>query len=158
MRRCTSIRPPVRRCRRARLERGCGHFTPEVAPGATGVYTWAPAKAGTYLYQSGTMPSIQVPMGLYGAVTIRASLTQAYPSIAASAFNAERALLFSEIDSVQNAAVDAAASVTAYPSTIKYKPTYFLINGLAYDKSVVGLFDILRRRSASRSHPMECAR
>ncbi|MGC2193987.1 MAG: Ig-like domain-containing protein [Terriglobales bacterium] len=112
-------------------------FTLEVAPAATGVYTWTSPKPGTYLYESGTLPSIQVPMGLYGALTIRTSATQAYPA-AESAFNAERALLFSEIDPVQNGAVDAAANVTAYPSTIKYKPTYFLINGLAYDKALAG--------------------
>ena len=112
-------------------------FTLEVAPNATSLYTWTSPKPGTYLYQSGTMPSIQVPMGLYGALTVRSSATQAYP-VAGTAFDAERALLFSEIDPAQNAAVDAAANVAGYPSTIKYRPTYFLINGLAYDKAIAG--------------------
>ena len=112
-------------------------FTLEVAPNGTSIYTWTSPKPGTYLYQSGTMPSIQVPMGLYGALTVRTSATQAYP-VTGTAFDAERALLFSEIDPVQNAAVDAAANVAGYPSTIKYKPTYFLINGLAYDKTIAG--------------------
>jgi FtsP/CotA-like multicopper oxidase with cupredoxin domain len=78
-------------------------FTLEVAPGETGAYTWAAPKPGTYLYQSGTMPSIQVPMGLYGALTVRSAANQAYP-IPESVFDAERALLFSEIDPVQNGA------------------------------------------------------
>jgi FtsP/CotA-like multicopper oxidase with cupredoxin domain len=112
-------------------------FTLEVAPGATGAYTWAAPKPGTYLYQSGTMPLIQVPMGLYGALTVRSAANQAYP-IPESVFDAERALLFSEIDPVQNGAVDAAAGVAAYPGTINYKPTYFLINGVAYDKTASG--------------------
>jgi Multicopper oxidase len=34
--------------------------------------------------------------------------------------------------------VDAAAGVAAYPGTINYKPTYFLINGVAYDKTASG--------------------
>ena len=109
-------------------------FTLEVAPGGTSLYSWTSLKPGTYLYESGTLPSIQVPMGLYGALTVRSAVTQAYPA-ADSAFNAERSLLFSEIDPVQNAAVDGAASTTAYPSTVQYKPVYFLINGLAYDKA-----------------------
>ncbi len=112
-------------------------FTLEVAPGGTGAYTWTSPKPGTYLYQSGTMPSIQVPMGLYGALTVRSAANQAYP-IPESVYNAESALLFSEIDPVQNGAVDGAAGVAAYPSTINYKPTYFLINGVAYDKTASG--------------------
>ncbi len=48
-------------------------FTHETAPGTTATYSWSSLsdKAGTYMYQSGTMPSIQIPMGLYGAVIIR---------------------------------------------------------------------------------------
>ena len=34
-------------------------------------YTWSDLRPGTYLYQSGTHQSIQVPMGLYGALIVR---------------------------------------------------------------------------------------
>ena len=40
------------------------------APGVETIYTFASLKAGTYLYQSGTFPSIEVPMGLYGALVV----------------------------------------------------------------------------------------
>ena len=54
-----------------------------------------------------------------------------------SCYDADALLLFSEIDPVQNAAVDAAAGAIAgaTPSTIDYNPTYFLINGEPYDKT-----------------------
>ena len=45
-------------------------FTAETDPGATGIYTWTNLHSGTFLYHSGTHPSVQVPMGLYGAVTV----------------------------------------------------------------------------------------
>ena len=87
-------------------------FTHEVAGGSTGAYTWTAAsgalKPGTYLYESGTHPSIQVPMGLYGALIIREAVANtAYGEI----YNFEVPLLFSEIDPVQNAAVAAAAGI-----------------------------------------------
>lgn len=46
-------------------------MTHETAPASSGVYTWSTLRAGTYLYQSGTYPSIQVSMGLYGALIVR---------------------------------------------------------------------------------------
>src|ERR1700732_2917787 len=42
-------------------------FVPEATPGTgTQTYTWTALKPGTYLIESGTYPSIQGPMGLYG--------------------------------------------------------------------------------------------
>ena len=46
-------------------------FTKEIAGGASDTYSWSSLRPGTYLYQSGTQPSIQVPMGLYGALVVR---------------------------------------------------------------------------------------
>ena len=110
-------------------------FTHETAAGATNTYSWSSLRAGTYLYQSGTHPSIQVPMGLYGALVVHpadntyCSNNNAYNN-ANSCYNADTVLLFSEIDPVQNALVDAAAGDdTAYPKTIDYNPTFLLING-----------------------------
>ena len=48
-------------------------FTREVAantPMTPVKYTWSAVRPGTYLYQSGTQPSLQVPMGLYGALVV----------------------------------------------------------------------------------------
>jgi len=113
-------------------------------PGS-GVYTISGLKAGTYLYQSGTVPQLQVPMGLYGALVVTGG---AYPSSVA-----DPVVLFSEIDPVQNERVDAAATAlmtmgpecvslanytdpssadyhaTGYPCTIDYKPRHLLVNG-----------------------------
>ena len=92
-------------------------FNTETAVGATVVYTWTPLVSGTYLYESGTHPAVQVQMGLYGAlkvypaaypVTLVAGVptpppsgpavtVQAYNDVS-TAFNFEVTLLFSEID------------------------------------------------------------
>jgi len=123
-------------------------MTHETAPGAVGTYSWPSLKTGTYLYHSGTHPSIQVPMGLYGAVTV-VNGAEAYAGVSAST---EAVMLLSEVDPVQNARVvasglaaptekcvpmaDYKASlntatplVDKYPCTIDYNPIYFLVNG-----------------------------
>src|SRR3984893_8680045 len=143
-------------------------------------------KPGTYLIESGTHPSIQGPMGLYGilVVTTAPSTTAAgcaYPDPTSATgayrvsatYNAELPLLFSEIDPLQNAAVQAAVGTagfsemavwsglyggcgnplnangsgnsgttgsttpygTCYPPAVNYTPTYYLINGLPFDKT-----------------------
>jgi FtsP/CotA-like multicopper oxidase with cupredoxin domain len=72
-------------------------FTTETPPDGTTVvdYLWNSLKAGTYLYQSGSHPAVQVQMGLYGAMSKDAATGQAYgPS---TAYTAEAVLLFSEI-------------------------------------------------------------
>ena len=122
-------------------------FTHETTAGADETYTWNNLRAGTYLYQSGTFPSIQVPMGLYGALVVAevnagVVVAEAY----GHAYDAEAVLLLSEIDPIQNARVDASAAAmpgiscvplaeyeqnmtAGYPCTVDYNPTYFLING-----------------------------
>src|SRR5262249_14346020 len=45
----------------------------EVKPGATTALTWNALKPGTYLLESGTHPSIQVPMGLIGMLVVTTS-------------------------------------------------------------------------------------
>jgi multicopper oxidase len=48
-----------------------GLFTREAAPGGSVTYTFTASQPGTYLYESGTDPSKQVEMGLYGALVVR---------------------------------------------------------------------------------------
>jgi len=95
-------------------------------------YTWTGVKAGTYLYQSGTHPALQIQMGLYGAL-------QVYPATAGRAyndpstvFNTEKAVLFSEIDPALHTSVANNTYGTSMTSTIDYDPKYFLINGEPY--------------------------
>src|SRR5882762_350361 len=158
-------------------------FSTEVAVGTPASLCWgvcgvtgAPAlKPGTYLIESGTHPSIQGPMGLYGILVVTcapgsaaatcATPGTAYPAvgtIAAVTYNTEIPLLLSEIDPVQNAAVNAAVGTsgfnetnvwsglpggcgnpssgagvyqTCYPPAVNYDPRYFLINGVSFDQS-----------------------
>jgi len=108
-------------------------LTQEVAPGATGGYTWTGLQPGTYLYHSGTQMQVQVQMGLYGAVKHDFAAQQAY-SNSASAYHSDVVLLYSEIDplihdAVKNGTYGPDGAIT---STVSYWPTYFLINGEPY--------------------------
>ncbi len=95
-------------------------FATEVAPGATAALTWNALRPGTYLIESGTHPSIQGPMGLYGVLVVTnaadpAAATPtagtAYPGIT---YASELPLVLSEIDPVQNAAVAAAVATAGF--------------------------------------------
>jgi hypothetical protein len=97
----------------------------EVANGTTTALTFNNLRPGTYLIESGTHPSIQGPMGLYGMLVVTTapggvSAGTAYPAVgttAAVTYNAEIPLLFSEIDPVQNAAVAKAVTLPGFSET-----------------------------------------
>ena len=148
----------------------------EVIVGSTTSLTWSGLKPGTYLIESGTHPSIQVPMGLIGMLVVTTAPSgstagTAYPVAGTSPsvrYNGEVPLEFSEIDPVQNREVDrdvrtagfsetrvwtgmptdpntglagcgypgSSAYHTCYPPVVNYTPFYFLINGLAFDKTL----------------------
>ena len=101
-------------------------FSTPVLPGATTALNWVGLKPGTYLIESGTHPSIQGPMGLYGILVVTtapAGTTAgcAYPGATAGTcavtYNAEIPLLLSEIDPVQNAAVAKAVTLSGFSET-----------------------------------------
>lgn len=127
-------------------------FNAEVAPGQelAAVATFTSVKPGTYLYQSGTNPAVQIPMGLYGAFVVTSGTAgQTYPTDpakAASAFDHEPPpVLFSEILGRYDTTLtppgyialneDVAAAPTAPRSTVDYRPFYHLINGKAYPQT-----------------------
>ena len=95
--------------------------TPATHAGAV-TLTWTSLKPGTYLIESGTYPSIQGPMGLYGMLVVTAAPTSsaagtAYPAVGtapAVTYNAEIPLLLSEIDPVQNNTVSAAVGTAGF--------------------------------------------
>jgi hypothetical protein len=97
-------------------------FGTEVAVGTPGTLTWNNLRPGTYLIESGTHPSIQAPMGLYGILVVTqpaASGTPgtAYPasgSQAAVTYASEAEFLLSEIDPVQNNAVSTAVNTAGF--------------------------------------------
>ncbi|MEI7682673.1 MAG: hypothetical protein WCK07_25000, partial [Betaproteobacteria bacterium] len=132
-------------------------FGTEVKVGTSQDLTWKNVRPGTYLIESGTQPSIQGPMGLYGILVVtEGANTSAY----GSSFDKDVALLLSEIDPVQNRAVDAAVKTigfketlvwngqsgecgdetvhTCYPPAVNYSPLYYLINGTAFDRTNSG--------------------
>lgn len=119
-------------------------------PGGSTSYTFTASAPGTYMYEAGTNPGIQLPMGLYGAMVVRpATPGQAYDD-PSTAFDTEAVLVLSEIDPALNAA----------PTTfdlLDYQPTYWLINGRAYpDTGTIaaagGARLLLRYLNAGSSH------
>jgi hypothetical protein len=140
-------------------------FGTEVATGATASLLWTAPKPGTYLLASGSHPSIQVPMGPIGMVVVTTAPTVATPagtaypaagSLAAVTYNAESSILLSEIDPVQNNAVNTAVGTAGfaedtvwsafpgacgdptvhncYPPAVNYPPLYYLMNGVAFSR------------------------
>src|SRR5262245_38159323 len=126
-------------------------FGTEVNTGATVTLDWNDLRPGTYLLETGTQPSIQGPMGLYGVVVVTDA---AYPG---QTFDADVPLLLSEIDAVQNTSVDQAVNTASFsdtkvwngqkgqcgdpavhscfPPAVNYDPRYYLINGVSFDRS-----------------------
>ena len=137
-------------------------FSTEVAGGASAPLTWTAPSPGTYLLESGTHPSIQASMGLIGMVIVTAApvsggVGTAYPGVT---YNGDVPLIFSEIDPLQNRTVSAAVNtsgfsetkvwsgqpgacgnpgsatyLTCYPPVVNYTPLYYLINGVAFDRT-----------------------
>jgi FtsP/CotA-like multicopper oxidase with cupredoxin domain len=121
-------------------------FTHETLPTETGTYTWNNVKPGTYLYQSGAHPGVQVQMGLYGAIKKDWAAGQAYDN-PATAYNKEGVVVVSEVDPdlhdvVDNGSYGDPDDPTNNPkqitSPMDYAPRYFLINGEA-DLAATGI-------------------
>lgn len=111
-------------------------FTHEAPPGGTADYAWPALRPGTYLYESGTHPQVQVQMGLYGALVHDAveaappARAQAYPGVE---YDRAVTVLYGEIDPALHEAVATGAYGTTGPtSTFDYRPRWFLVNGEPY--------------------------
>ncbi|TYO96667.1 hypothetical protein EDC39_11357 [Geothermobacter ehrlichii] len=116
-------------------------FVKEVDPGTSATYTWPAPRNGTFLYESGTHPQVQVQMGLYGALIYESTPGTAYAGIGNDArtvtYDADQVLLFSEFDVETHEAVAGGnyGPGGAMTSTIDYEPDYYLINGQPYAPS-----------------------
>jgi len=105
-------------------------FTAETAPGADGLYVFPTLREGTFLYTSGTHIQVQQQMGLFGGLKVDLVPGQAYPGVN---FQVEQVFIFSEIDpNLHFTVANGTYGTPAYPSTMDYKPSYFLLNGAAY--------------------------
>ena len=114
------------------------------AGGGSVTYSFTAANPGTYLYESGTEPEIQVRMGLFGAMIVRPSAVPvggADPDPSHYAYNradsqfnpnTEFLELLSELDTNLNRAMELHRSFDIRT----YHPRYWLINGRGFPDSV----------------------
>jgi len=96
-------------------------------PGDTVTYQFTAANPGTYLYNSGTRPELQIEMGMLGAIIVRPSTPgQAY-NHPGTAFDQEYLFLLTEMDPV----VHYYASLGLYDAfdNSTYNPVLWFING-----------------------------
>ncbi len=118
--------------------------------GGTVTYTFTANRAGTFLYQSGTNPQVQVKMGLFGSLIVRPA---GHPNWvydrADSQFNpgSEYMVLLSEIDPYLNQRMeqiktkrDANQTPPAPFNLAGYHPRYWLINGRGFPDSIADNF------------------
>ncbi len=87
-----------------------GLMAQEAGPGETVTYSFVAAQPGTYLYQSGTQPALQVEMGLVGALIVYPSGNPsgsrwAYNHVG-TAYDRETLFVVADIDSDIHAAID----------------------------------------------------
>jgi FtsP/CotA-like multicopper oxidase with cupredoxin domain len=75
-----------------------GLLTQEAPPGGTVTYTFVASQPGTYTYQSGTRPELQVEMGLVGAIIIRPILGPNCPALSADPARPTRGYAYCNAD------------------------------------------------------------
>jgi FtsP/CotA-like multicopper oxidase with cupredoxin domain len=120
---------------------GTGELTSltNVAPanGGSVTYSFTASNPGTFVYQSGTNPDVQVRMGLFGVLIVRPPLgsngEHYVNNRSDSQFNpdTEFLVLLSEIDPYLNQAVERGQSF----NMANYHPRYWLINGRGFPDS-----------------------
>lgn len=119
---------------------GCidGTLTKEVAPGSSVSYTFVADQPGTYHYHSGTNPSLQVDMGLVGALIVRptgfdpsAPASRKAYAQAGTNYDREFLLLLTEMDSVIHDTVysQVQAGGPVNVDTSAFYATMWFING-----------------------------
>jgi FtsP/CotA-like multicopper oxidase with cupredoxin domain len=113
----------------------------KVAPanGGSVTYSFVASAPGTYLYQSGTDPDIQVPMGLFGALVVRpAGHPDWIYNRADTAFdpNREYISLLSEIDPILSQRMEAGQPFNSK----NYHPRYWMINGRGFPDTIAPNF------------------
>ena len=109
------------------------------ASGGTATYSFVASNPGTYIYESGTDPSTQVRMGLFGALIVRPTMGAGFTyNRADSQFNpsTEFLALLSEIDPYLHDAVRRGRTYNLK----NYHPRYWLINGRGFPDSIADNF------------------
>lgn len=114
-----------------------GTLAREVPPGSLGAssgpvtYTFVASQPGTYLYQSGTNPALQVDMGLVGAIVVRPGVAGRAYAQPGTEFDREHLILLSEMDPAIHAQVydQVASGMPVSVDTTTFRPTLWFING-----------------------------
>ena len=114
-------------------------LTNSIGPGGSVTYSFVASKPGTFLYESGTDPKMQVAMGLFGALIVRPSLGSNFVyNRADSQFTPEEDFLalLSEIDPYQHQAVE----MNKVFNMNNYRAHYWMINGRGFPDSIADNF------------------
>lgn len=113
------------------------------ANGGSMTYRFVANRAGTFVYQSGTNPAVQVRMGLFGAIIVRPPAGPngehyVFGSNARNQYNPETEfmVLFSEIDPFLNQAVELGRPF----NMDNYLPRYWMINGRGFPDTIAPNF------------------
>lgn len=153
-----------------------GVLAQEAAPGQTVTYTFVAGQPGTYLYQSGSQPGLQVEMGMVGALIVYpsgnpAGTKWAYNHIG-TAYDRETLFVVGDIDSDIHAAIDEqvqafraanvgnpAAEGTFTADMSKRFPKYWTLNGRVspdvFAKNFAGELPHQPYNTLARLHPGE---
>lgn len=112
-----------------------GAITGEVVPGGSARYQFKARRPGTYLYQSGTRPDLQVEMGMVGAIIVRPkgfdpNAPTAYGT-PETAYDREYLFLMTEMDARIHQAVEfgGTAELLGTDYLSDYFPNYWFLNG-----------------------------
>jgi len=111
-----------------------GLLTNEAAPGGDASYTFVAGQPGTYVYESGSDPTRQVEMGLYGALVVRPTSHPDWAYDSTTVFNPAREylILLSEIDPDLHHAVETG---TTYDFNALHN-RYFDVNGRQFPDTI----------------------
>ncbi|MCX6521106.1 MAG: multicopper oxidase domain-containing protein [Actinobacteria bacterium] len=123
-------------------------LTNDVGQGESIAYTFTAGRPGTYLYQSGNDPELQVEMGLVGALIVRPAMavdTAGLPAgeapLARLAYDDQRTrysseheylVMLTELDPDLHYAVEEGNVLTSSMYQAAYTPRYFMINGRSF--------------------------
>lgn len=118
----------------------------EVAPGESGIYGFVANSAGSYFYSS--MNGFHQQMGMYGAVVVTPADGSKTAHAGGPAFDQAYTMVLSEMDSAGHEATRSGDQSGSQWQ--RYRPNYFLINGLAYPDTIGDTASMIHAASAER--------
>lgn len=117
-------------------------YNTHAGPGGSVNYIFTATRPGVFLYESGTRPEQQLPLGLYGAIVVHPAgvdnpfspdYKTAYGRNTGTSFDVEKVLILGEIDSRFNSAIGAGKTF----NMLDFEPDYWVINGRSYPHTLL---------------------